>query len=61
MTYKDIAIKTIQELPESATLADIEERIHFLAEIEKGLSDIKSGKVTPHSEVKESLKKWLSQ
>lgn len=61
MTYKEIAIKTIQELPESATWADIEERIHFLAAIEKGLSDIKAGKVIPHNEVKESLKEWLSQ
>jgi len=61
MNSKEIAIKTIQELPESATWADIEERIHFLAAIEKGLSDIKTGKVIPHNEVKESLKEWLSQ
>ncbi|MDX9762938.1 MAG: hypothetical protein ACOX2W_02510 [Desulfomonilia bacterium] len=61
MNNKELAIKTIQELPESATWTDIEERIHFLAAIEKGLADIKSGKVVPHNEVKESLKEWLSQ
>ena len=60
MTSKDIAIKTIKELPDSATWADIEERIHFLAAIDKGMEDIKSGKIVPHEEVKESLKKWLS-
>ncbi|HNY64184.1 MAG TPA: hypothetical protein PKM41_02025 [Deltaproteobacteria bacterium] len=59
MNSKEIAIKTIQELPDSATWADIEERIHFLAAIEKGLTDIKEGKVVPHNEVKESLKEWL--
>jgi len=61
MNSKEIAIKTIKELPESATWEDIEERIHFLAAIEKGLSDIKNGRVIPHNEVKESLKEWLSQ
>jgi predicted transcriptional regulator len=61
MNRKEIAIKTIQELPDSATWTDIEERIHFLAAIDKGLADIKEGKVVPHKEVKESLKEWLSQ
>ena len=61
MTSKEIAIKTIQDLPDSVTWADIEERIRFLSAIDKGLADIKSGKVIPHKEVKESLTKWLSK
>jgi predicted transcriptional regulator len=61
MTTKEKAIKTIQDLPDSVTWADIEERIRFLAGIDKGLADIKSGKTLPHQEVKESLKKWLSK
>ena len=61
MTSKEIAIKSIQELPDSVTWADIEERIRFLAAIDRGLADIKSGKIVPHEEVKESLKKWLSR
>jgi predicted transcriptional regulator len=60
MTRKEIAIKSIQDLPDSVTWADIEERIRFLAVIDKGLADIKSGKIIPHKEVKESLKRWLS-
>ena len=31
MTSKDLAIKTIQEFPDSATWEDIEERVRFLA------------------------------
>jgi predicted transcriptional regulator len=61
MTSKEIAIKIIQDLPDSVTWADIEERIRFLAAIDRGLADIKSGKILPHKEVKESLKKWLSR
>jgi hypothetical protein len=61
MTSKDLAIKTIQELPDSATWEEIEERVRFLAGIDKGLADIKAGKVVPHEEVKESLKRWLTR
>ena len=61
MTKKDIAIKTLQTLPDSASWADIEERIRFLAAIDRGFEDIKSGKVIPHEEVKASLGKWLSK
>ncbi len=60
MTTKDMALRTIQVLPDSATWADIEERIRFLAGIDRGLEDIKAGRVIPHEEVKQSLKKWLS-
>jgi predicted transcriptional regulator len=56
-----MAIKTIQELPDSATWEEIEESVRFLAGIDKGLADIKAGKVVPHEEVKESLKKRLSK
>ncbi|MBN2128054.1 MAG: hypothetical protein JW741_01095 [Sedimentisphaerales bacterium] len=61
MTSKDLAIKTIQELPDSATWEEIEERIRFLAGIDKGLADVKAGRVVPHEEVKQSLKTWLSR
>lgn len=61
MTKKDIAIRTIQTLPDSASWADIEERIRFLASIDQGFQDIKAGKLIPHNEVKESLGKWLSK
>jgi len=61
MTTKDMALKTIQVLPDSATWADIEDRIRFLASIDRGLEDIKAGRVVPHEEVKQSLQKWLSR
>ena len=61
MTTKEKAIKTIQELPDNVSWADIEERIRFLAAIDKGLDDIKAGRVIPHKEVKESRKQWLSK
>jgi len=56
-----MAMKTIQELPDTVTWSDIEEWIRFLAAIDRGLDDIKAGRVIPHQEVKESLKQWLSK
>ena len=61
MTTKEIALKTIEEMPDSANWADIEERIRFLAAIDRGLEDIKTGRVVPHKDVKNSLKQWLSK
>lgn len=61
MTSKDMAIKTIQELPDSATWEEIEERVRFLARIDRGLADLKAGRVVPHEEVKESLKRRLAE
>jgi predicted transcriptional regulator len=61
MTKKETAIKTIQDMPDSVTWDDIEERIHFLAAIDKGLEDVRTGRVIPHKDVKESLAQWLSK
>ena len=61
MTTRDLALKSIGDLPESATWADIEERVRFLAGIDRGLEDIKAGRVIPHEDVKASLEKWLSE
>lgn len=60
MTTKEIAVKSIGGLPDSATWEDIEERVRFLAAVDKGLDDIRQGKLIPHEEVKASLGKWLS-
>ena len=48
-------------MPDSATWADIEERIRFLAAIDKGLKDVKSGRVVAHEDVRKSLNQWLSE
>ena len=52
MPQKELAIKMIQELPDSATWAEIGERIRFLAGIDRGLADIKAGRVVLHEQVR---------
>ena len=61
MTVKQHAIKSIQELPDDAEWEEIEERIQFLAAIERGRREVREGKVIPHQEVKDNLKEWITK
>jgi hypothetical protein len=60
MTVKEIAIKTIGQLPEDATCEDIQERINFVAGVRKGLRELDEGKGIAHQKVKEEFSEWLS-
>jgi predicted transcriptional regulator len=60
MTTKEIAIRSIQELPENATWEDIQERINFIAGVRKGLRELDEGKGIDHQRVREEFKEWLS-
>jgi predicted transcriptional regulator len=60
MTTKEIAIRSIQELPENATWEDIQERINFIAGVRKGLRELDEGRGIDHERVWEEFKEWLS-
>lgn len=60
MKTKEIAIKTIQELPEDATWEDIQERINFVAAVRRGLRELDEGKGIPHDRVREEFAEWLT-
>lgn len=60
MTTKEIALKTIEQLPESASWEDIQERINFIVGVRKGLSELDEGQGIPHDKVKEEFAEWLA-
>jgi len=60
MTTKQIAIQTIQGLPDDATWDDIQERIRFVAGVRKGRRELDEGKGIPHDRVKEEFAEWLT-
>jgi predicted transcriptional regulator len=60
MTTKELAIRSIKELPENATWEDIQERINFIAGVRKGLRELDEGKGIGHERVREEFKEWLS-
>ena len=60
MTTKEIAIHTIEELPEDATWDDVQERINFVVGVRKGLRELDDGEGIPHDRVREEFAQWLS-
>lgn len=60
MTSKEIAIRSIQELPEDATWDDIQERINFIAGLRKALHELDEDRGIPHDRVREEFREWLS-
>ena len=60
MTTKEIALKTIQALPDNSTWEDIQERINFLVAVRKGLAELDEGKGIAHDAIKEEFAEWLT-
>jgi len=60
MTSKEIALKTIKQLPEDASWEGIQERINFVAAVRKGLRELDEGKGVPHDKVREEFAEWLT-
>ncbi len=61
MSDKQLALKTIERLPDDTSLDAIAQRLEFVAGIRKGLNQIKKGETVPHDEVKRQLATWLSK
>ena len=61
MSDKQIALESIQRLPENASLDAIAERLEFLAGVRKGLDQIERGETVSHEEVKRQLATWLTK
>jgi len=47
MTTKEIALKTIEQLPENVSWEDIQARINFVVGVYKGLRELEEGKGMP--------------
>jgi predicted transcriptional regulator len=51
----------LENLPEDASLEDIQYHIYVRQKIEQGLADVAAGRVISHEEVQRRLAKWLSK
>ena len=58
MTDKQRAIETIQRLPESVDLEDIMAELYLRQKVDRGLKDLKEGRVVSHEEAKGRLARW---
>jgi hypothetical protein len=52
MTAKEEIVKTVQELPDDATVEDAMERLYFLAKVDRGLAQSDAGNTILHEEIK---------
>lgn len=55
---KKKALEAIQELPESFDLEVLIERLIFIEKVEKGLEQVKEGKVISHEQLKSLARQW---
>jgi len=60
MTTKEIALKTIEQLPETVSWEEIQERINSIVGVRKGLRELDEGKGIPHDRIKEEFAEWLT-
>lgn len=61
MTQKSMALKAIRNMPETATLQDIQERIAYLEGIQKGLKQIDRGQTVSLKSVQKKIAKWATK
>ena len=60
MTEKQLALETINAMPDDCSLEAIAERIEFIAAVKKGILQLDRGEGIPHDEVKRQLASWLT-
>ena len=54
---KQRVLSALEQLPGSATLEDVIERLVFLAKVDQGLADLDAGRVIPHEQVVAEFRK----
>ncbi len=58
-TAKKEVQKILEKIPNSSTFEDIQYHIYVREKIERGLKDVREGRVMSQKEVKKKLSKWL--
>src|SRR3990172_3650313 len=51
-------IRSLKELPESATVEDFAEHLARILGIEQGIADVEAGRTIPHEELLERIRSW---
>ena len=61
MTEKERILQLIRNLPETATVDDVFERLYLKEIVDRGLADLAAGRLVDHAEAKRRLAKWLQE
>jgi predicted transcriptional regulator len=57
-SLKEVAIGTIQQLPDECSLEDIMYKIDFVAQVLEGLKDAEAGKLLTTEELIKRVEQW---
>lgn len=60
-TAKQDARRVLDNLPEEASLEDIQYHLYVLQRIERGREDVGAARVLPQDEVEQRLARWLDE
>ncbi|MCC6140187.1 MAG: hypothetical protein IT389_06170 [Nitrospira sp.] len=60
MGEKAAVLKLLEQLPEEATLEDIQYHLYVLQKIKAGEEAVENGQVIPHEDVMRELAGWLT-
>ena len=60
-TAKNQVEQILRNLPDDASLEDIQYHIYVRQKIQQGLHDEEAGRVLSHAEVQQRLAKWLTK
>jgi predicted transcriptional regulator len=60
-TAKEDVRRILDQLPDSATLEDIQYHLYVRQKIERAIEEADNGHVVSHEEVEEQMKQWLDE
>lgn len=55
---KEEVIQLIEKMPDDCTVEDILYELYLKQKVDKGLQDIREGRVVEHEDVKQRMSKW---
>jgi len=61
MKDKQVAIETINNLPENASMQEIAEELQIMAALRQGKEDLRAGRVKSHAQVEKMFEEWISK
>jgi hypothetical protein len=61
VSNKELVIDAIERLPKNATLAQIRERVEFIAAIKEAQTSVENGKGIPIEEVEKQFSSWVKE
>ena len=59
MTDRQLVLDAVQRLPRQATLAEIRDRVEFLAALREAEDSLDRGDVVPHKQVEREFASWV--